>query len=90
MRTSLNDIQHMEEFLSGNLSPEESLMMQARLLSEPALQLNMQAQKKVYAVIKAYSRKQLRTKLESVHRSIFQDPEKKEFRQKIYQLFKYR
>ena len=87
MRTSLNDIQQAEKFLSGNLLPKDALLFKAKLLMDPLLRLNMYMQEKTYLLIRLYGRKKLKSEIECVHEKFFHDPQKTTFRQKIVQLF---
>ena len=89
MRTSLNDIQLTEHFLKGALAPEEALLFEARLLTDPVLRLNLAIQKQVYRLIMLYQRKKLKEELEDIHHQLFHDPENRDFKQKIFQLFKH-
>lgn len=87
MRTSLNDIKQAEDFLSGELKPQDSVLMRARLLIDPVLRMNLAIQQKVYALVKLYGRRKLKEEIEDVHTKIFQDPGRVAYREKITQLF---
>lgn len=87
MRTSLNDIRQTEAYLDETQAPDEKLVFEARLITQPLLRLNMFFQQKIYRVVHAYHRRQQKEKMESVHRELFSDPAKKEFQQNIRQLF---
>ncbi|HEY9044386.1 MAG TPA: hypothetical protein VIN08_00735 [Ohtaekwangia sp.] len=87
MRTSLNDIALAERYIAGKLSPEDALVFQARLLTEPLLRWNVAALRKVYIVVKGYHRKKIREEAAAVHRARFNDPAHAAFQQQIYQLF---
>lgn len=87
MRTSLNDIRQTEAYLDETQAPDEKLVFEARLITQPLLRLNMFFQQKIYRVVRAYHRRQQKEKMESVHRELFSDPAKKEFQQNIRQLF---
>lgn len=89
MRTSLNDIRNIENYLEGKLNPEELLVFQARLLSDPVLKLNVYVQQKVYSILRLYHRKKLKEEVETVHQRVFGDPLKVKFQQAVYQLFKH-
>ncbi|SKC61509.1 hypothetical protein [Ohtaekwangia koreensis] len=88
MRTSLNDIALAEKYLLGKLEPEETLVFEARLLTNPVLRWNVAAQKKVYSVLKLYHRKKLKKEVQVVHQTIFNDAKHQDFKQEILQLFK--
>lgn len=87
MRTSLNKIQETEQYLNGQLAPEDRLVFQARLVVEEGLEEQLQWQQKTYAVIQAYGRMQLRAQLEKLHERLMTDPQHKSFSTKILQFF---
>jgi hypothetical protein len=88
MRTSLTEIQQTEKFLLGEMPPEDALVFEARMLSNPLLKMNVFFQRKVYAVLRAYHRKKLKEETEAVHQRLFSDPAKKDFREMIFRHFK--
>jgi hypothetical protein len=71
MRTSLNNIKRIDDFISGKLSPTNSLIFQARLLLDYDLRQQVQWQKRTVALINLYGRKKLRKEVEKIHRDIF-------------------
>lgn len=88
MRTSLAEIQQTEKYLLGEMDPGDALVFEARMLSNPLLKMNVFFQKKAYAVLRAYHRKKLKEEAEAIHQLLFNDPAKKDFREKIFQCFK--
>ena len=88
MRTSLNEIQKIERYLQKKLNPGESLLFEARILTNPILRLQATLQRKVYALVKLHHHKKLKDELEEIHQNLFSDPDKKEFQKTIFQLFK--
>jgi hypothetical protein len=87
MRASLNEIKTTELFLSAQLSPPENLLFEARILTNPILQMNVALQQKIYAVVRAYHIKQLKIELRAIQHDLFSDPDKKSFQQTIQQQF---
>jgi hypothetical protein len=87
MRTSLNNTNQIEDFLSGHMSQKDSFLFKAKMLIDPVLRMNVGMQRKTYSLIRLYGRKQLISEIEIVHQRIFQDPEKKNFCRGIEQLF---
>lgn len=87
MKTSWNDIEQIDNYISGKFTPEELLLFRSKLLINPMLQLNVSLQKKARLLIKLYSRKKVKTEIESVHEKLFNDPAKISFQQKIMRLF---
>ena len=87
MTTSWNEIRQTENYLLMKMSPEESLVFEAHLLTNPWLRWNVMAQKKIYSLLRMYHRKKLKQEAEAVHHRVFESPEKAAFRKEINQLF---
>lgn len=87
MRTSLNEIKQIEDYLLQNSSPEEARQFEARLLLEPQLQEKVSWQKKVYNLIRQYSRRQLRRELNVVQNKVFTNQKYTGFQKSITRLF---
>ena len=83
----MNDIKQAEQYLHKELAPEEALLFEARLLTNPFLKLNLLFQKKVYSIVGLYHRKKLREEAEAAHQRLFNNPDKAAFRKEIYNLF---
>lgn len=87
MRTSLNEIKEIEEYLLKYSSTESRLVFEARMILQPELQQKASEQKQIYDLLRKYSRKQLKTEIEAAHNIMFTAPEHKNFRHKILSLF---
>jgi hypothetical protein len=87
MKTSLNNIKQLEKYLEGKLDPQEALVVEARLLSNPLLKLNFFFQKKVYELVQLYHRRKLKEEVKAVQLQLFSDPAKAAFQKNSYQLF---
>ena len=87
MRTSLNEIRETENYLNKKSNSLDSLVFEARLLTNPQLRMNLFLQKKVYFIIKMFHRKQIKQEFEQISDRLFTDPAKEEFQQKILHLF---
>jgi len=87
MKTSMNELQEIEDYL---LHPhnEESVLMEARLLLEPELQEKTAWQQKTYTLVQHYGRKKLRQEIEAVHQELFTNDRYTSFRKKIMRLFR--
>jgi hypothetical protein len=88
MRTSLNDIQKLEKYLDGKLEPLDALLLEAHLLTNPLLRMNLVFQQKVHSLLDLYHRRKLKEEVEAVRRDLFNDPAKAVFQQTIYEIFK--
>lgn len=87
MRTSLNDIQQIDDYLLQYAGPADRALFEARLLLQSALQENLLWQQKTYDIIKQYSRRRLKAEIEAVHQQLFTEPEHTSFRRKILGIF---
>jgi hypothetical protein len=87
MRTSLNDIKQTEDFIFQKVMGLNSLLFEAKLLTDPALRMNVNLQKRIYSLVRIFHRRKLKQQMEQVHQRLFNDPRKHEFQQKIFQLF---
>jgi hypothetical protein len=87
MRTSLNEIQQIDDYLFKYAGEADVLLFEARLILEPALKEKMKWQQQVYVLITQYSRRQLKAEIEAVHQKIFTAPEHRSFRQQIRAIF---
>lgn len=79
MRTSLSEIRIIEQYISGKLATEETLLVEAKLLINPILRLNEVIQRKIYSLVQAYHRKQLKKEINKIQNRLFSDPTKKAF-----------
>jgi hypothetical protein len=86
MRTSLNNIQQIDDYLLQYAGKTDRALFEARLILQPALQDDLVWQQKTYEIIKQYSRRRLKAEIESVHHQLFAEPEHLSFRQKIMAL----
>jgi len=87
MKTSLTDLHTIELYLLDKLPAEERLVFEARLLTDAVFRINVACQKKVYSILHYYHRKKIKDQAEQCHRQLFSDPMKKEFQQRILNLF---
>jgi hypothetical protein len=88
MRTSWNDIAFAEKYLHGQLTPEERLVFEARLLTSPILRWNVSAQQKVYTLVKIYHRGKIKQQAKNVQDKLFHDARHADWKKEIIQLFK--
>lgn len=88
MRTSLSDIAYAEKYLREQLSPEDKLVFEARLLTSPVLRWNVSAQQKVYTLVKLYHRRKIKQQAANIQSKLFHDARHAEWKKEIIQLFK--
>lgn len=87
MRTSLNKIQAIEEYLNTTMPFDERLLFEARKIADQNLAQDVVAQEQTYQLIAAYSRAVMRKDLESLHYKLMNDPAKRSFRELILSIF---
>lgn len=83
----MNDTKQIEDYLNGTLSPEEHLLMQARLLTEPSLNEQMLWQQRSYELVRAYARQQLRAEIASIQKRLFTESRFSSFKKRIQSIF---
>ena len=88
MATSPNDSQKTEKYLLGQLPVDERLLFDAQLLINPVLKLNTLVQKRIYSLVQLYGRKSMKKEIAAIQNKIFNDPEKKDFQERIHSIFK--
>lgn len=88
MRTSLNEIKLIADYLDGNLNPDDRLVFEARLLLEPELSLNVSLQKQIYLGLEEYHHQRIKAALSNWHDEIMANPGKINLRNRILNLFK--
>ena len=84
----MSDIRSAEKHILETLEPAESLVFQARLITEPALRWNVYLLRKIYGVLTLRQRQTVKTEMETIHKRLFTHPAKADFQRQILQLFK--
>lgn len=84
MKTSLNEIKQIDDHLAGELAGGDKLFFDARMIIDPLLRLNVGMQKKLYALVKAYSRRAVRNEIINVENKLFSNDS---FRNEIQSIF---
>jgi hypothetical protein len=87
MRTSLNEITEIENYLDSKADAADSLVFEAKMLAQPQLRLHVHLQRKISRLVQLFHRKKTKQDLQKIHQQLFADPEKAEFQQKILHLF---
>jgi len=87
MKTSLNELRLIEDYLLSGREDEESCLFEAKLILQPELKEHVYWQNKTYQLVQDYGRKQLKTEIEKIHQTLFNTKEHQPFRQRIMRLF---
>ena len=88
MRTSLNNIKAIEDYLLGNMAPCDALLFEANSLLDGELARSIQHQQNAYAIIRQYGRKSIRAEIMAVQQTLTIAPKHSGFMQRIANLFK--
>lgn len=84
----MNDTQHIQHYLEDALPPEERILMEARLLIDPALREKMLWQQRSHELVRAYGRQQLRLEIAQVQKRLFTESRFSAFTQTIKNIFR--
>jgi hypothetical protein len=87
MRTSLNNIKLVDDYIFNTASIEDALVFDAMLIINPVLNEQVIWQKRTHKIVQLYSRKKLKAEIELVHQHLFNTSGHQTFRQKILGFF---
>ena len=73
MRSSLIEIEQIEKYLSNQLSDDEKHQFEARTIIDTSFAEKVEAQKQVHKLIRIFSRRQQRSKLEIIYRQLLHE-----------------
>ncbi|MFD0751301.1 hypothetical protein ACFQZS_14215 [Mucilaginibacter calamicampi] len=88
MRTSLNNIKVIDDYLFGDMATSDRLLFEANLLLNSSLSDDVQHQKITHAVIKQYGRQCIKAEIKAVQQTLANAPQYSSFMQRIVNLFK--
>jgi len=87
MRTSLNNIQEVDDYVLKQSPPQDALLFEAKLIIDPELKHTVMWHRQTLNIVNQYGRNNLRSMIEKVHQQLFTHPEHQSFRQKMLRLF---
>ena len=88
MRTSLNNIKTIDEYLFGSTPPGDRLLFEAKMLLNSDLADDVQHQKNTYAIVRQYGRQSIKAEIKAVQQTLATAPQHHNFMQRIVNLFK--
>ena len=88
MRTSLNEIRELEEWLFKKGDLTDRLMTEAKVLSNPEFQEKVKWQTQSYELVTAYGRQKLQEEIRQVEKQLFSSPKYRSFQDRIRSIFK--
>ena len=74
MRSDLNEIAQIDQYLFRQFSEEEGKRFEARLLINEALAEKVEAQRLAHRLIRLYSRKKEHGRIEEIYRQLLEEP----------------
>lgn len=86
MRKQLHEIQEIDQYLLQTMPAADKLVFQARMLTDTALQENVQQQLETHRLIRHAGREAQREKLAAIHARLWETDEA--FRSEINAIFK--
>lgn len=84
MRNDLIEVEQIEKYLSDQMSSETKSQFETVMLLDGSLFENVEAQRHVHKLIRIFSRRQQRNKLELIYQQLLREPS---FVQKLKNIF---
>jgi hypothetical protein len=88
MRTSLNNIKAINDYLLGSMDPGDSLLFEAKMLLSGDLREDVQHQQNTYSIIRQYGRESIKAEIKELQQTLATAPQHQRFMQRIVNLFK--
>lgn len=88
MRTSLNNIKAIDDYLLGKMAPGDGLLFEANMILNADLINDIALQQSTYAAITQYSRKVVKEEIMAVQKTLCTAPQHSGFMQRMANLFK--
>jgi hypothetical protein len=87
MRTSLNNIKAIDDYIFNRLAPGDTLLFEANMLLDIDLANGVKQQQSTHAIIRQYGRQKIREEIISVQNILASAPQHRAFRLRIAKLF---
>ena len=88
MRTSLNNIKAIDDYIFGSMAHGDALLFEAKMLLNNDMRDDVQHQKRTHAIIRQYGRQNIKTEIKAVQQILATTPQYNSFMQRIVNLFK--
>lgn len=88
MRTSLNNIKGIDDYLLGNMAPGDTLLFEAKMLLNSDLREDVLHQKNTCSIIRQYGRQSIKAEIKAVQQILVTAPQHQSFMRRIVSLFK--
>lgn len=87
MRTSLNEIRALEQYIFHQQAPDERILIEAKVHLDKELAMKVERQQRAYLLIQNYGREQLKAEIAHVQDQLFTQSKYLRFKEKITNLF---
>jgi hypothetical protein len=88
MRTSLNNIKAIDDYLLNGMAPGDLLLFEANMILNDELVNDVAHQQSAYAMIRQYSRQRIKEEIMAVQETLTTAPQHVVFMQRIASMFK--
>lgn len=88
MRTSLNNIKLIDDYLLGRMPAGDTLLFEANMVLNTDLLSDVEFQQKTLATVRQFGRQQLRAEISAVQQKLTSGQEHRGFMQRIANYFK--
>jgi hypothetical protein len=89
MRTSLNEVKQLENWLLKQGDPQERLLTEVKILTNTEWKDKADHQRMAYQLVYQYGRAKLREEIRDVEYRLFNAPKHKTFQDRIRSIFKH-
>lgn len=87
MRTSLNNIKAIDDYLLGSMAPGDALLFEANLVLNNDLREDVQLQQSIYTIVRQYGRQSIKAEIMAVQQTLSTAPQHQGFMRRIKNLF---
>ena len=87
MRTSLNNIKAIDDYLLGSMAPGDALLFEAKMLLNSDLREDVHLQQCTYSIIRQYGRQSIRAEITAVQQTLTTAPQHRGFMQRVKTVF---
>lgn len=84
---TLHEVQTIENYLAGKLPTPLRLLFEARMLVDSGLARRVKYQRRLHAIVTLSGRQKIKAEIDRIHQQLFTDPARRDFQQKVFQLF---
>ena len=75
MRSELNEVYMIDQYLLGRLSKEDEQVFEANLLLDEAIAEKVEAQRTAHRLIRRYASREMQRRLEEIYQLLLDEPD---------------